>query len=64
MTAFFRKPSEPILDELETATIEAIDTSPSLSLLVQKARRLKHLQVPRRRGPGMVEYGGDFTSRH
>src|SRR5262249_7384655 len=64
MTASFRKPGEPISHELEAPAIKAIDSSASPSFLTHEARRLKHLEVPSRSRPRMLEDGRYVTSRH
>jgi hypothetical protein len=52
------------VDQPEAAPIEVVDACTSVSFVMKYSRSLECLDMPGRRRPGMIEYGGDLAGRH
>jgi hypothetical protein len=56
--------SKPVPNQFEPFSLNSVNTHPPLLLVSQEARRLKDLEVPRCRLPGVLEDCRDFPGRH
>src|ERR1700722_8923097 len=58
------KPGQPVLQNRQTLATDAIHDGATDLLVLEKASRFEHLQMARRRGPGVRKPSRDFSRRH